>query len=34
LTYPLSKDAAKVIKKKSWGAPGASWTPGVDHLED
>ena len=34
LTYPLSRVAAKVIKKKSWGAPGASWTPGVDHLED
>ncbi|MEO5921697.1 MAG: peptide deformylase [Pseudolysinimonas sp.] len=34
LTYPLSRAAAKVIKKKSWGAPGASWTPGVDHLED
>jgi peptide deformylase len=34
LTYPLSRDAAKVIRKKSWGAPGASWTPGVDHLED
>jgi peptide deformylase len=34
LTYPLSRLAAKVIKKKSWGAPGSSWTPGVDHLED
>jgi peptide deformylase len=34
LTYPLSRTAAKVINKKSWGAPGVSWTPGVDHLED
>jgi peptide deformylase len=34
LIYPLSQNAAKVIRKKSWGAPGASWTPGVDHLED
>lgn len=34
LTYPQSRYAAKVIRKKSWGAPGASWTPGVDHLED
>lgn len=34
LIYPLSRAAAKVIRKKSWGAPGASWTPGVDHLED
>lgn len=34
LTYALGRTAAKVIKKKSWGAPGASWMPGVDHLED
>jgi peptide deformylase len=34
LIYPLTRSAAKVIRKKSWGAPGASWTPGVDHLED
>jgi peptide deformylase len=34
LTYPHSRAAAKVVKKKSWGAPGASWMPGVDHLED
>ena len=34
LTYPLNRFMAKVIKKKSWGAPGASWVPGVDHLED
>jgi len=34
LIYPLTRSVAKVIRKKSWGAPGASWTPGVDHLED
>lgn len=34
LTYPHVKTVARVIRKKSWGAPGASWTPGVDHLED
>jgi peptide deformylase len=34
LTHPHVKTVAKVIRKKSWGAPGASWTPGVDHLED
>jgi peptide deformylase len=34
LTYPHVKSVAKVIRKKSWGAPGTSWTPGVDHLED
>ena len=34
LIYPQSRLASKVIRKKSWGAPGASWTPGVDHLED
>jgi peptide deformylase len=34
LTYPLNRLITKVIRKKSWGAPGASWTPGVDHLED
>ncbi|HTL40061.1 MAG TPA: peptide deformylase [Pseudolysinimonas sp.] len=34
LIYPLNRLITKVIRKKSWGAPGASWTPGVDHLED
>jgi peptide deformylase len=34
LIYPLTQSAAKVIRKNNWGAPGASWTPGVDHLED
>lgn len=34
LTYPHVKAVAKVIKKKSWGAPGNSWLPGVEHLDD
>ncbi len=34
LTFPRSRTAARVVKKKSWGAPGASWMPGLDHLED
>lgn len=34
LTYPLNRFMSKVVRKKSWGAPGASWVPGVDHLED
>jgi len=34
LGYPRSRDAAKVIRKKTWGAPGSTWMPGVDHLED
>ena len=25
---------AKIIKKKGWGAPGTTWLPGEDHLED
>jgi peptide deformylase len=28
------KAVAKVIKKKGWGVPGQTWTPGEDHLED
>lgn len=34
LTYPHVKSVARVIRKNSWGAPGVSWVPGVDHLED
>ena len=34
LTYPLVRQIAKVIRKRSWGTPGSTWTPGVDHLED
>jgi peptide deformylase len=34
LEHPHSKAIAKAIKKSSWGAPGQSWMPGVDNLED
>lgn len=34
LTYPHGRAVARVIRKNGWGAPGASWLPGVDHLED
>jgi peptide deformylase len=34
LTYPQDRLVAKVIRKRSWGSPGLSWTPGIDHLED
>lgn len=34
LTHPYDRAAAKAIRKRSWGAPGQSWLPGRDHLED
>jgi len=34
LAYPEGRLMAKVIRKRSWGSPGLSWTPGIDHLED
>lgn len=34
LAYPHAHSVAKVIRKRSWGVPGVSWRPGVDHLED
>lgn len=34
LAYPEGRQIAKVIRKRSWGSPGLSWTPGIDHLED
>ena len=34
LAHPHSKAVAKAIRKRSWGAPGQSWLPGVDHLDD
>ena len=34
LTYPEDRQVAKVIRKRGWGSPGLSWTPGIDHLED
>lgn len=33
LAHPHDKGVAKAIRKKSWGSPGQSWMPGVDHLE-
>lgn len=33
LDHPHGKDAAKAIRKRSWGSPGQSWLPGQDHLE-
>jgi peptide deformylase len=34
LVYPEDRLMTKVIRKRSWGSPGLSWTPGIDHLED
>ncbi len=34
LVHPNDRLAAKAIKRRSWGSPGQSWMPGVDHLED
>ena len=34
LDHPHSKAVAKAIRKRSWGVPGQSWLPGVDHLDD
>ncbi len=34
LAYPQDRLAAKAIRRNSWGSPGLSWTPGIDHLED
>jgi peptide deformylase len=33
LEHPHDKGVAKAIRKKSWGAPGRSWMPGVDDLD-
>lgn len=33
LEHPHDKGAAKAIRKRSWGNPGASWMPGVDDLD-
>lgn len=33
LEHVYAKMAAKVERKKSWGGPGRSWTPGIDNLE-
>lgn len=34
LDHVHAKAATKASKKNGWGAPGLSWMPGVDHLED
>jgi len=34
LAHPHAKDAAKAIRKHSWGSPGRTWLPGRDRLED
>lgn len=34
LDYPSHKQLTKILRKRSWGSPGQSWTPGIDHLED
>jgi peptide deformylase len=33
LEHPFSKAVAKAIRKNSWGSPGQSWLPGIDHPE-
>lgn len=33
LAHPHDKGVAKAIRKNSWGSPGQSWLPGVDHPE-
>ena len=33
LTHPHDRGVAKAIRKNSWGTPGQSWMPGVDHPE-
>lgn len=33
LEHAHGKAAAKAIKREGWGRPGATWLPGVDHLE-
>lgn len=34
LDHANQKLARRAIKKNSWGSPGQSWLPGVDHLDD
>jgi peptide deformylase len=34
LAYAPAKAVGKVLKKRGWGVPDQSWTPGIDHLED
>jgi peptide deformylase len=34
LEHKHAKQAAKAVKRNSWGVEGQSWLPGVDNLED
>ncbi|MBP1241673.1 peptide deformylase [Frigoribacterium sp. PvP120] len=34
LEHPFHKAAVKAVKRASWGVPGKTWLPGVDHLDD
>lgn len=34
LERDYAKTVVKVTRRSGWGVPGASWMPGVDHLED
>jgi len=34
LEHEYAKPVAKITRKRGWGVPGVSWTPGVEHLED
>ena len=34
LGHDSARSVAKVLKKRGWGIPDQSWTPGIDHLED
>jgi len=34
LDHLSAKAVGKVLKKRGWGVPDQSWTPGIDHLED
>ncbi|WP_228493621.1 MULTISPECIES: peptide deformylase [unclassified Rathayibacter] len=34
LEHDYRKPVQKITRKRGWGAPGVSWLPGVDHLED
>ena len=31
---PIDEKLRKAVKKRSWGSPGQTWMPGVDHPED
>lgn len=33
LAHPHDKGVVKAVRKKSWGSPGQSWMPGIEHPE-